>query len=75
MLVRQEVTSNAEERKQSVEKGLAYAKEAVQVDPQDGVSWSILGNAHLCSFFAIHQNPKTLKLCLSAYLQAVSAIV
>ncbi|XP_019865803.1 tetratricopeptide repeat protein 5 [Aethina tumida] len=70
MLVRQEVTSNAEERKQSVEKGLAYAKEAVQVDPQDGVSWSILGNAHLCSFFAIHQNPKTLKLCLSAYLQA-----
>lgn len=58
--------------KRNVEQGLSYAKEAVQLDPQDGVSWSILGNAHLSYFFVIQQNPNVLKQCLSAYAQAVN---
>lgn len=57
-----------------MEQGLSFAKEAVQLDPQDGVSWSILGNAHLSYFFVIQQNPNVLKQCLSAYSQAVKKL-
>lgn len=71
MLSRQESCSNRDGQIKNIEKGLNYAKEAVQLDPQDGLSWAILGNAHLSSFFGIQQNPKILKQCLSAYSQAV----
>lgn len=71
MLARQEPTSNYEEKVKNIKKGLDLAKEAVQLDPQDGLSWAVLGNAHLSSFFGIEQNPKTLKSCMSAYSQAV----
>lgn len=74
MLARQEPSQTQEERIKNIEKGLNYAKEAVQLDPQDGLSWAILGNAHLSSFFGIQQNPKILKQALSAYSQAVSLI-
>lgn len=72
MLARQETASNKEDRIKNVERGLQLAKEAVQIDPQDGLSWAILGNAHLSRFFVISQNPKILKQCISAYSQAVS---
>lgn len=72
MLARQEVTKDTEEKRKNIEKGLNYAKEAVQLDPHDGLSWAVLGNAHLSAFFGIQQNPKILKKCLSAYAQAVS---
>lgn len=71
MLARQEICRNPEERVKNIEKGLNYAKEAVQLDPQDGLSWAILGNAHLSSFFGVQQNPKVLRQSLSAYAQAV----
>lgn len=71
MIARQESAKNAEERFKNIEKGLSLAKEAVQLDTHDGLSWSVLGNAHLSSFFGISQNPKTLKQGLSAYAQAV----
>ncbi|CAH1159927.1 unnamed protein product [Phaedon cochleariae] len=70
MLARQEESKSREDRIKNIEKGVNYAKEAVQLDPQDGLSWAILGNAHLSSFFGIQQNPKILKQCLSAYSQA-----
>ncbi|XP_074026151.1 tetratricopeptide repeat protein 5 [Leptinotarsa decemlineata] len=70
MLARQEESKNREERIKNIEKGLDHAKEAVQLDPQDGLSWAILGNAHLSSFFGIQQNPSILKKCLGAYCQA-----
>jgi len=35
----------------------------------------ILGNAYLSLFFAAGQNSKVLKLCMSAYQQAVSVPV
>lgn len=72
MLARQEQASNKEQKIKSIEEGVTLAKEAVQLDPQDGLSWAVLGNAHLSSFFVISQNPKTLKQCISAYTQAVS---
>lgn len=75
MLARQESSINRETMITNIEKGLNFAKEAVQLDPQDGLSWAVLGNAHLSSFFGIQQNPKTLKQCLSAYSQAVNHIV
>nr|CAH7754099.1 unnamed protein product [Callosobruchus chinensis] len=75
MLARQAKSANAEERVKNIDKGLSYAKEAVQLDPQDGLSWAILGNAHLSSFFGIQQNPEILKKCLSAYAQAEKDLI
>ncbi|XP_063895523.1 tetratricopeptide repeat protein 5 isoform X2 [Helicoverpa armigera] len=51
-------------------KSVELAKEAVAQDIKDGVSWSVLGNAYLCQFFMVAQDPSTLKLCMSAYKQA-----
>ncbi|CAB3232140.1 unnamed protein product [Arctia plantaginis] len=51
-------------------KSVELAKEAVTQDIKDGVSWSVLGNAYLCQFFTVAQDPATLKLCMSAYKQA-----
>lgn len=70
MVVRQENGSNREEQVSNVEQGLDLAKQAVEMDANDGESWSILGNAYLSVFFAIQQNPRTLKLAMSAYHQA-----
>lgn len=72
MLSRQEPVYGRKDKIENIEKGLNYAKDAVNLDPHDGISWAVLGNAHLSSFFGIQQNPKTLQQCLSAYIQAVS---
>ncbi|CAG9856495.1 unnamed protein product [Phyllotreta striolata] len=75
MLVRQEPAKTREQKVKNIENGLNYAKEAVQLDPHDGLSWTVLGNAYLSSFFGIQQNPKILKQCLSAYSQAEKDII
>ncbi|XP_050297968.1 tetratricopeptide repeat protein 5-like [Anthonomus grandis grandis] len=75
ILIRQEACNNREASLKTVELGLSYAKEAVQLDPQDGLSWAILGNAHFSYFFSVQQNPNTLKQCLGAYAQAEKDIV
>ncbi|XP_044747786.1 tetratricopeptide repeat protein 5-like [Coccinella septempunctata] len=75
MLSRQEVVISQAECIANVEKGLNYAKEAVKLDAQDGLSWSCLGNAHLSYFFHVQQNPKILKQAISAYFQAEKDIV
>jgi cytochrome c-type biogenesis protein CcmH/NrfG len=72
MILRQEKVASAQQRSDNIEKGVTFAKEAVQLDTNDGTSWAVLGNAYLSSFFALSQNPQTLKLCMSAYQQAVS---
>ncbi|XP_063831729.1 tetratricopeptide repeat protein 5-like [Ostrinia nubilalis] len=51
-------------------KSVELAKEAVAQDIKDGVSWSVLGNAYLCQFFMVSQDPAVLKSCMSAYKQA-----
>ncbi|OAD62374.1 Tetratricopeptide repeat protein 5 [Eufriesea mexicana] len=75
MVFRQEPVLNAEQRIQNIQKGVEYAKEAVSLDTTDGISWAILGNAYLSSFFTVAQNPATLRLCMSAYAQAEKDIV
>lgn len=72
MVLRMEQTGNITEKTKNVEEGMKCAKEAVELDPKDGTSWSVLGNAYLSSFFHISQNPSVLSLCKSAYAQAVS---
>lgn len=74
MLSRQESTKTKEEKINNIKKGLQYAIEAVELDKKDGLSWSVLGNAHLSCFFGIEQNPRTLAQCLTAYSEAVSKI-
>lgn len=72
IVLRQEEVASAEQRLENIKQGVAYAKEAVQLDANDGISWNVLGTAYLSSFFSLSQNPHTLKLCKSAYQQAVS---
>jgi len=72
MILRQEEVASAEQRLENIKQGVAYAKEAVQLDTNDGISWTVLGTAYLSSFFSLSQNPHTLKLCMSAYQQAVN---
>ncbi|XP_049765526.1 tetratricopeptide repeat protein 5-like [Schistocerca cancellata] len=70
MVLRQEPSKTPQERIKNIEEGLNKAREAVQLDPNDGQSWAILGNSYLSSYFTISQNPKILKQCMSAYFQA-----
>lgn len=71
MVLRQEQMLSMEERIRNIQQGVEYAKEAVSLDTTDGTSWTILGNAYLSSFFTVMQSPTTLRLCMSAYIQAV----
>lgn len=71
MVLRQEPSATQEQRIQNAQQGVEHAKEAVSLDTCDGTSWAILGNAYLSSFFTVQQNPATLRLCMSAYAQAV----
>lgn len=72
MVLRQEPVESYKQKVENVTQGVEFAKEAVAMDTMDGTSWTILGNAYLASFFTIAQNPATLKLCMSAYAQAVN---
>lgn len=74
MVLRQEVALTLEEKIKNIQQGVEYAKEAVSLDPSDGTSWAILGNAYLSSYFTVAQNPAILRLCMAAYGQAVSII-
>ena len=64
-------SSTQEEKMKSIEEGLMRAKEAVELDVEDGISWMILGNAYLSSFFAISPDPDNLRKAMMAYLKAV----
>uniref|UniRef100_UPI00358EFBA0 tetratricopeptide repeat protein 5-like isoform X1 n=1 Tax=Myxine glutinosa TaxID=7769 RepID=UPI00358EFBA0 len=59
-----------ESRRNNVQQSVTYAKEAVEMDLNDGVSWYVLGNANFILFFIEGQNPKFLRLALCAYTQA-----
>ena len=74
MVQRQTAPRDPAERSKQIEESLLKAKEAVELDLQDGVSWQILGNAYLSAFFAIKPDPKLLKQCLVAYQRAVSEV-
>ncbi|KAG7204775.1 hypothetical protein KM043_005184 [Ampulex compressa] len=75
MVLRQEPTSSFEQRIKNIQQGVQYAQEAVNLDKADGISWAILGNAYLSSFFTVAQNPNTLQLCMTAYAEAEKDII
>ncbi|KAL1506730.1 hypothetical protein ABEB36_006037 [Hypothenemus hampei] len=76
IIYRQSTFSNSQkEIIKNLETSIAYAKEAVQLDPQDGLSWETLGNTYVAYFFMVHQKPILLKQSLSAYTQAEKYIV
>jgi len=70
IVMRQKASDLPEDRLRNIEAGLTRAREGVQLDTKDGISWSILGNAYLAHFFSVSQNPRTLKQAMSAYRQA-----
>lgn len=60
-----------ENLKESLNAGIEYAKEAVELDSTDGESWAILGNAYLSLFFR-QQEDKLLRQSISSFENAVS---
>lgn len=74
MLMRQEHAVSQEERVKNVEEGLELAKQAVEMNTADPESWMVLGNAYLASFFSVQQNPRTLRLAMTAYKRAVNKL-
>jgi len=69
-MVLRQLGETTEERKENVKESVVKAKEAVEMDFSDGMSWTILGNAYLTYFFSVAQNPDVLKKCFTAYQQA-----
>lgn len=70
MILRQ-IGQDPKEKMANVQESVEKAREAVNLDIQDGKSWYILGNAHLSLFFSTNQSPAMLKQCMSAYNQAL----
>ncbi|XP_052233486.1 tetratricopeptide repeat protein 5-like isoform X2 [Dreissena polymorpha] len=69
-MVLRQLNVNTDQKLANVEESVEKAKEAVQLDITDGMSWLILGNAYLSLFFSKGQNPKILQQAMSAYKQA-----
>lgn len=59
--------------KNSLEESIRYAKESLQLDLKDGMSWYILANCYVSKFFSPfgQQNSILLKQAISAYNQAL----
>lgn len=66
------LTDDAADRKFQLSVATQHAKRAVEFDPKDGLSWSILGNAYLSEFFCGSQNHSCALHAIKAYKQAVS---
>ncbi len=62
-------TSKYDHIKNSLEDSIKYAKESLQLDVNDGMSWYILANCYISKFFSPfgQQNPTLLKQAVSAY--------
>ncbi|XP_065343831.1 tetratricopeptide repeat protein 5-like [Cloeon dipterum] len=75
IVLRQQPSANHEERVKIIEESLVKATESVELDPSDGLSWVVLGNSYLVSFFSILQSPKKMKQALAAYLQAEKDVI
>ncbi|XP_068777819.1 tetratricopeptide repeat protein 5 [Struthio camelus] len=54
----------------AVRESVEHAKAAVRLDPADGRSWYVLGNAYVSLFFACGQSPEAARRALGAYGQA-----
>ncbi|XP_067171053.1 tetratricopeptide repeat protein 5 isoform X2 [Apteryx mantelli] len=54
----------------AVRESVEHAKAAVRLDPADGRSWYVLGNAYAALFFAGGQSPEAARWALGAYARA-----
>ncbi|KAM4709734.1 tetratricopeptide repeat protein 5 [Discoglossus pictus] len=70
MVMRQQRSQDPDESSRNIMDSVKQAKQAVNMDPRDGTSWYILGNAYLSLFFCTGQNPKISQQALNAYVQA-----
>ncbi|XP_069507874.1 tetratricopeptide repeat protein 5 [Ambystoma mexicanum] len=70
MVLRQVHSEDGDARSQNVMESVKHAKEAVQMDVQDGTSWYILGNAYLSLFFSTGQTSKISQQALNSYAKA-----
>lgn len=66
-MVLRQFGSTPEEKLQHINESVKKAKEAVEMDMNDGTSWFILGNAYLAVFFAGTQSEGMIKQCMKAY--------
>lgn len=71
VVLRKEEAKTKEDIVNNVNLGLKYAQEALEMDPNDGMSWYIMGNAYIASFFTVKQSGKTLVKAMDAYRRAV----
>ncbi|XP_054155397.1 tetratricopeptide repeat protein 5-like [Oppia nitens] len=71
MILRQ-LNGTVAERDSNLTKSVDKAKQALDCDLQDGISWYVLGNAYLTLFFRAPttRNSGLLKLCKAAYIKA-----
>ncbi|XP_050532903.1 tetratricopeptide repeat protein 5-like [Daktulosphaira vitifoliae] len=70
IIMRESQLLNNTNVKESLELGIEYAKEAVELDSSDGESWTILGNAYLSLFFR-KQEDKILRQSINSFEKAL----
>ena len=72
-MVLRQLGNTPEEKNNNLLKSVEKAKQALECDVTDGVSWYILGNAYLTLFFRSQMSKKddsVLNACKAAYLKA-----
>ncbi|XP_035679032.1 tetratricopeptide repeat protein 5-like [Branchiostoma floridae] len=74
-MVLRQLGTDPVDRLKNIQESVTVAKEAVQLDVNDGTSWFVLGNAYLSVYFSGDQNLQILKQCMSAYNQAEGDVV
>lgn len=74
-MVLRQTGDTPQDKADNIQTSIDKAREAVQMDMEDGKSWYILGNAYLSFFFIANQNPKVLKQCMAAYGKALQDTV
>ncbi|CAF0738839.1 unnamed protein product [Brachionus calyciflorus] len=73
MVIRQLITSEPKNTKNLIDESIRLAKESLQFDFKDGMSWYILANCYVSLFFSPfgQQNVTILKQAISAFNQAL----
>ncbi|CAG2169111.1 unnamed protein product, partial [Oppiella nova] len=71
-IILRQLGTTAQEKSSNLLKSVERAKQALECDVCDGISWYILGNAYLTLFFRSHtkRDESVLKACKVAYLKA-----
>lgn len=70
-MVLRQVGETEEEKLKNICDSVTKAKEALELDIEDGKSWSILGNAYMAVFFSGAQKAASLQQAMTAYSRAL----